>query len=222
MVRPKCCRVSARARPARRSSSALLLGAISAENERTVSLFSSGRLSKVGAKATMILSILAAYPQTSMRRHNATADDADNTDNKNSSQIESAGKTQHRKTQSLEIQAQISGRLKSSKRRRDLTADYAEGSDKKSFSYERCRGSTESRSTNRCPLGKIFTGRATLCGAGLGSCALTAACACVSPSGRERRTRGVVLQLVLHVSKRKGKTFGRIVSPSRTNVFAPG
>src|SRR5881398_1912186 len=123
MVRPKCCRVSARARPARRSSSALLLGAISAENERTVSLFSSGRLSKVGAKATMILSILAAYPQTSMRRHNATAD---NTDNKNSSQIESVGKTRHRKMQSLEIQAQISGRLKSSKRRRDLTADYAE------------------------------------------------------------------------------------------------
>src|SRR6266480_1908482 len=133
MVRPKCCRVSARARPARRSSSALLLGAISAENERTVSLFSSGRLSKVSAKATMILSILAAYPQTSLRRHNATADDADNTDNKNSSQIENAGKTRHRKTQSLEIQAQISRRLQSSKRRRDLTADYAEGSDKRAL-----------------------------------------------------------------------------------------
>src|SRR5436305_4603537 len=221
MVRPKCCRVSARARPARQSSSALLLGAISAENERTVSLFSSGRLSKVGAKATMILSILAAYPQTSMRRHNATADDADNTDNKNSSQIESVGKTRHRKTQSLEIQAQISGRLKSSKRRRDLTADYAEGSDKKSFSYERCRGSTESRSTNNTLSGKFsLVGRrsAEPGWAPVPSLPLARA----SPSGRERRTRGVVLQLVLHVSKRKGKTFGRIVSPSRTNVFAPG
>src|SRR5207249_10202512 len=60
MVRPKCWRVSARARPARRSSSALALGAISAENERTVSLFSSGKLSSIGAKATIVLSILAA------------------------------------------------------------------------------------------------------------------------------------------------------------------
>src|SRR5436309_15912928 len=60
MVRPKCWRVSARARPARRSSSALVLGAISAESERTVSLFSSGKLSSIGAKATIILYILAA------------------------------------------------------------------------------------------------------------------------------------------------------------------
>src|SRR5438046_8748015 len=60
MVRPKCWRVSARARPARRSSSALVLGAISAENERTVSLFSSGKLSSIGAKATIVLSILSA------------------------------------------------------------------------------------------------------------------------------------------------------------------
>src|SRR5438045_9472577 len=60
MVRPKCWRVSARARPARRSSSALVLGVISAESERTVSLFSSGKLTSIGAKATIILSMLAA------------------------------------------------------------------------------------------------------------------------------------------------------------------
>jgi len=64
--------VSARALPARRSSSALLLGAISPENERIVSLFSSGKLSSIGAKATSILSILAAASANFDARHRKT------------------------------------------------------------------------------------------------------------------------------------------------------
>src|SRR5882724_8544050 len=123
MVRPKCWRVSARARLARRSSSALFLGVISAENERTVSLFSSGKLSSIGAKATILLSILAAA--------SANFD---------------AQQSKH--TISRNPKNQIPGKLQSSKGGKDLTADYAEGSDKKSFSCERLSGSTESRPTN--------------------------------------------------------------------------
>jgi hypothetical protein len=76
------------------------LGAISPENERTVSLLSNAKLSSIGAKATTILSILAAASANFDARH--------------------------RKTQSREIPKKLQGL----KRRRMLTADYAKGPDK--------------------------------------------------------------------------------------------
>src|SRR3954452_24756452 len=55
MVRPKYRRVSSLARAAKQSSSALFFGAINPEKERTVSLLSNGRLSRIGAKPTKYL-----------------------------------------------------------------------------------------------------------------------------------------------------------------------
>jgi hypothetical protein len=70
-----------------------------------VSLFSSGKLSSIGAKATTILSILAAASANFDARH--------------------------RKTQSREIpKPKSQGNSKAQKEEGILTADYAEGSDK--------------------------------------------------------------------------------------------